>query len=249
MNKTTILLVGLVFVVFLVGCQPTEKTIVIESDGTSASIDTLSVSGNGEDEFEPDEAVIRLTIESQAETADNAQNENAGRSDRVIAALKSAGIASGDLETARYTVDPIYTWDRNLEKNLFSGYRARHTLRVTVNNVDKTGTYLDVAVSNGADEIDSVDFTLSDSALLKAKEKVLEMAANSAQDKAKALAKATSVDLVGIRAITESGVNFVPYAAPRYDMALAEAEFGSAPPIQSEKVSVSANVQITYEIG
>ena len=240
-KKIITIMLTLVALLVLTGCQG--ETVVIQ-DGKAEQYNTLSVSGKNQQDFAPDQAEILLTIESKGETAEATQDQNNVASKRVIDSLNAAGVAKGDLETVTYTVNPIYEWEDR--KRVFKGYKVIHTLKLTTNNVDNVGKYLDIAVSNGVNQVQNIQFTLSKKALSKAKEAVLKAAAKNAKEKADALASSLSVSIVTVRSISESSFDYMPYR-PVYARSL-EAEFAESPPIEPEKVGITASVQVIFEI-
>src|SRR5690349_775521 len=75
---------------------------------TNLSPRTLHVEGAGEVKAEPDEGWVDVAVETSAPTAKAAGEENARRTERVIAALEAAGIARKDIDTRNYTLFPEY---------------------------------------------------------------------------------------------------------------------------------------------
>ncbi len=237
------IIIAIISVLFLISCQPVERTVVVNQDQL-AQYRTISTSGRGQMDFSPDEVELWLSIETLGENAEQAQDINSKDSKRVIDALVAAGIPNKNIETTTYTIHPEYDWTR--EERVFKGYRVMHTLKVTTSNVKKAGEYLDVAVSNGVNNVQNINFKLSDKALTDAKADVMDQAAKNARDKAHALAQSLDVQVGQVRSISESSFDYVPFRAS-YDVAVM-AEAKAAPPIQAEDVSVSASVSVVYEI-
>src|SRR3546814_8032150 len=75
---------------------PPAATPAILPDGT-----LLDVNAEGKSTRVPDLATIRAGVVTQAATAAAALSENAARMDRVLAALKGAGVAARDIATAK----------------------------------------------------------------------------------------------------------------------------------------------------
>ena len=72
---------------------------------------TVSVIGESELDVEPDKAEMFIQIETRADNAKDAEDENSIISNDVIDALKKAGIASDEIETDRFSIYPLYDWD------------------------------------------------------------------------------------------------------------------------------------------
>ena len=120
---------------------------------------TISVVGEANLDIEPDKADLFLQVETRAKTAKEAEDENSRIADQVITELKKAGVASDEIETDRFNIYPEYDW--NDGRRDLIGYRAEHTLKVTTKDTDKVGVYLDVAVDNGVNEVQGVNFGLT----------------------------------------------------------------------------------------
>ena len=69
---------------------------------------TLSLSATGSVSVAPDQARITAGVVSRADTAAAAVRDNAGKMQAVFAALREAGVAEADLQTARLNVNPVY---------------------------------------------------------------------------------------------------------------------------------------------
>ena len=69
----------------------------------------LSLTSEGLSRRVPDIAMFSAGVVTQAQTAGKAIRENSGRMDRVIAALKRAGIAERDIQTSAINLSPVYS--------------------------------------------------------------------------------------------------------------------------------------------
>src|SRR4028119_565759 len=73
----------------------------------------LDVSATGEVSRVPDVAIISAGVQTRSATATGAISENASRMERVRAALKAAGIADRDIQTANINLNPEYRYQEN----------------------------------------------------------------------------------------------------------------------------------------
>lgn len=146
----------------------------------------IVVEGHGRLELPPDLAVVRVTIETRAESPDAAAAANAERQEAVLAALRGAGAEGGDLATVGYGVQPNWQW-RDGERYL-DGYVARTTLRARTSDLDRVGGWIDAAIDAGADQIEGVSFELSDPET--ARREALTVAVRNARRDAEAMAAA-----------------------------------------------------------
>ncbi|MBW2969813.1 SIMPL domain-containing protein [Candidatus Woesearchaeota archaeon] len=208
----------------------------------------ISVQGSSEFDVAPDLAKIRFRILTQSATAQDAQLRNREIGANVASALKQAGVRDNEIETTDYRIEKIQEWDPKLERMVDKGYRATNAFVVTTKDLQKVGSLLDVGVQAGANNVDSINFELSDDKQKEAKTEALRKATKSAREKADALADGAGVRIGKVLSLSESSYFAMPSA--RYDVMAMKAEMGGAPEteISPQSVRVSAQVSVSYEI-
>ncbi len=221
----------------------------------------ITVSGHGTVDTTPDEAVLRLSVVTQADDVKNASDENAGKMDAVLAALYELGIPEDDAVTSGYRVRPRYNW-KDDEESLI-GFQVRNSLIVMVEDIAKVGDVIDAALFAGANEIDDVTFTVSDSRQAELRDAAIADAARRASADAASVADAMGVTIKGPIEISTTGSQFSPYrmymsydiydegmmVMPEAEIAAAPMKMGAGPQIQPGDVTVSAQVTVVYEFG
>lgn len=238
MNKILTVFLAIVSMV-LVACV---------SLGPSDGKNEISVSGDAEKSVSPDKAEIFLGVNTNHSSAENAQNENSRITTAVIDALKREGVAAEDIETLNYNLYPNYVWNPKTGEQEQKGYVVSNTIKITTTDFAKVGKLLQVSVDAGANQIQSVQFSLTKARENEIKKEVLAEATSSARGKAEAIAEGLGARLGSIKRVQESNVYFTPYIYGR-DIALAEAKVAaSAPPISPQKATVTASVTVVYEI-
>lgn len=120
----------------------------------------MKVEGKGTLQVQPDVAVAILGASTESKQLLTAQKENTEIMTKVINTLKGMGIPSVNIQTQSYSVEPRYDYIEG--KQILRGYQVLHTLRVTVENVDRVGEIIDAAVDAGANLVSSISFTLKD---------------------------------------------------------------------------------------
>jgi len=201
---------------------------------------TISVSGIGTVSMTPDIGWFTASVVTQAGTAAEAEQQNNDAMAKVISALMNAGIAEKDLETTDFSLSSIYQEAKEPGKMpILVGYSVRHTIRVTVNDVKLVGKMLDLAISNGANEMGGVYFGLSNAKAEQAQTEALGLAVKDASNKARAIADAMGTSLVGPVSVS-LGYYYEPVRA---DYKQAEASQVS---IQPGQLQYTINVQIVY---
>ncbi|MDG4907035.1 SIMPL domain-containing protein [Mesorhizobium sp. WSM4898] len=205
----------------------------------------IVVSGEGEATVAPDMAILTLNVMREAKTARAALDANNDAMAAVIAAMKSAGIADRDLQTAGIQINPRYNYtnkaDGSQEAELVA-YQVTNTLSVRVRDVDKTGDILDKAVSLGVNQGGGIAFTNDDpkATITEARKKAVA----DALAKAKTLAAAAGVNLGKVIEITDQNVAPAPMPlnAKAFDAARA------AVPVQAGENSYTVQVTVTFEL-
>ncbi|MBW6517096.1 MAG: SIMPL domain-containing protein [ANME-2 cluster archaeon] len=229
--------------------QSSSAGTVTTASGNEVQVNTIIVGGTGTVSMSPDKAIVYLGVQTQAKDAQGAQQENAVKMEKIIKALKSAGISEDDMETSGYSIYPM----RNYEtpEPTITGYTVSNQLKVTVKDIDDVGDVIDVAVDAGANEVQGVSFTLSDKAQQDAREQALENAVKAARADADTLARALDVAIVAPLEITTSGGSIAtPYPmsyAVAEEMGYAGSAVRTPTPIQPGDVSVTAYVQVIYQ--
>src|SRR5262249_60688844 len=108
--------------------------------------DTAAAGVPGAAPAPPDRASFAFGTVSQAKTASAALDASSQAVAQVVAALRKAGVASADLQTADVSLSPRYD-DKG---DAVLGYTASNTVTAIVRKLDSAGTVVDAAVAAGA---------------------------------------------------------------------------------------------------
>jgi uncharacterized protein len=209
------------------------------SGAQSAATDTTSggitVLGTGSVNLTPDRASFAFGTVSQAATAKAALAASSQSVARVIAALKKAGVAQSDLQTADVSLSP----QLNDKGDAIVGYVASNTVTATIKRIGDAGDIVDSAVEAGANQVSGPNLLASDQDA--AYRNALKAAVADARGKAEALASASSSTLGKITAIVEGG-GAIP-------MPLAAGAKDSSAPIEPGTQQIEATVSVTFALG
>ena len=173
----------------------TQSAVMI--DGT-----ILDVAATGKTSRVPDVATIRAGVVTQAPTAAAALNENANRVDRMLAALKSAGVAARDIQTATISLQPQYRYAEN-QPPVITGYQASNTVAVRFRDVARSGTILDTLVKQGANQIEGPNLAIDKPEAAEDEARVDAVA--KARARAELYARAAGLSVTRIVSISETG--------------------------------------------
>ncbi len=207
----------------------------------------IHVSGTGKVTTTPDLAIIVLAVETENADARIAQQQNARKMDAVVNAIKGAGIPAKDLRTAGYAITPVTEKDDKLFSTAkVKFYRVTNRLEVHLDNIDRTGEVIDLAVASGANRVDRLSLTLSDEKQQEFRAEALTAAVKQARGDADAVAAAIGKTIVDVRDVNVGG-SYVPMS---YDSRYAAMEMAAGDalptPIEAGEIDVTASVSITY---
>ncbi len=218
---------------------------VAAAHGSGGGTRSITVIGQGEAAGPPDLATINAGVQTLAPTVVESSGENQAIIERIMQALEKEGVAAIDIQTADYSIWPEQQHDpRGSGEITITGYRVNNTVRVTVRDIDRLGKILAAVTNAGANAIHGIGFSVEDSAALEAEARTAAMA--DARARAEALAELAGVSLGKVLAITTSpgGGYPVPMMGGRMDMA----QSASVPGISTGQLSISVQVQVSYEI-
>ncbi|HEX8075638.1 MAG TPA: SIMPL domain-containing protein [Thermoleophilaceae bacterium] len=188
-----------------------------------------------------DTSRLTFRVETKSRTAAGALGKTSARAQRVIDAVKRAGIAGDDIQTENVSLDRFVRRLKHHRRR--TGYRSVNSVIVTVRDVGRTPRVITAAVNAGANGVSGVEFSTSKVADLYAQ--ALSQAYDQARAKAERLARQAGVTLGAPLQIRE-GVNLDEGGSA--DSGTAAPRSGTAPPIQPGTATVDGEVTVTFAI-
>ena len=167
----------------------------------------LDVSATGETTRVPDVAIISAGVVTRAPTAGAAIQENSARMDRVLAALKRAGVADRDVQTSSINLNPEYRYQENRAPELV-GYTASNQVNIRFRDIRNSGRILDALVAEGANQINGPTLTID-----KPEEALDEARVNAVANgraRAELYARALGKRVTRVVSVSEGGGNYYP---------------------------------------
>ncbi|MBE9242426.1 SIMPL domain-containing protein [Synechocystis salina LEGE 00031] len=199
----------------------------------------LTVTGQASESVPTTLTEAQLTVEVQADTANQVQTAIAERSNRLVEYLRSQRVDK--LQTQGLQLQPNYVYSNN-ERRL-EGYIGSNTVSFQYPS-DQVGKILDEAVRAGASRIDGIRFIATPETLKAAEQKALVAATADAQTQARVVLSSLNLTPQNIVRIV---INPSPgQPMPLFRGALAASPVaGSAPtPIISGDQTVQATVTL-----
>lgn len=236
MKKFGILVI--VALVGLAGCGTDTETIIAPAEVQNQ----IHVTGQGTVRATPDIAQAQLGVQIFSESLDEAMAENNSRSEGVITALKGAGVADSDIKTISFNVQPQRDFRKEDGIGEIVGYWVNNTVAVTLRDLTRVGGMLQAAIDAGANNVNSLIFTLDDPDSLRMEARVKAM--EDARLRAETLAQAAGVELGKPVRIDDSSYGGGPiFARASFDEAA-----GGAVPVAPGEMEITAQVAVVYEI-
>ncbi|MEA5037250.1 MAG: SIMPL domain-containing protein, partial [Methanocorpusculum sp.] len=174
---------------------------------------------------------------------------NAALMAKVVAALKNAGIKDANIQTTGYTIYSYVIGEYNPGKwaNGTTVYKVTNTVQIISYDVDKAGSYIDAAVDAGANNVNSLQFGLSDEKLIIERNAAIISAVKSARADADSVSSALGLKISGTGTINV-GQSYTPVSYSNAEVMMAKDAAGTRVPttIESGEIKTTATVSIVY---
>ena len=220
------------------------------SMGTSVMADqqtrSITVSGTGFAEVEPDRATLRMSIVAREPTLDAAQEGAADVTRKVLKMTDRFDIARDQVDTTGASVRPDYRWNREKEEQELRGYIAERQIAVKIDDLEKLGAVVEGAVSAGVNQVSPPQLESS-----KSKETYRRALRAAAEDaKANAMELAVTLDarlgqVININAGADAPSPPVPHPVGARMMT---AESDAAETYNAADLSFNAIVTVVFEL-
>lgn len=216
----------------------------------------ISVTGTASKMIKPDKAILNIGVETQAKTASEAASINSDIMNRVVNALNTLGVDKEKISTNYYSIYPVYEQKQREDRvciqiyppppeclgQVLVGYKAVHSLTITVNADADIGRIIDSSVAAGANQVYGVNFTVSQEIQNSIVNELIEQAVMDAKNKAER-ALAPLGEKVG--SVKSLSIGYSPI--PAYDVLRQTSTESTTIFPQQQQVSVSVYVTFLIE--
>lgn len=201
---------------------------------------TLTVTGSGKVISQPNHVQIQIEVDTAGKEVSGAQQKNAAVMNQVIEAILGLNIPKENIQTAAYTITPIYNYTEG--KQILEGYQISNAITVKISDVSQAGTVIDTAVQNGANRISSLQFAIENPDFYY--QQALSLALQNAKKKARTIADTMQLSLhpqpIVILEISSASPPVL------YKSAAAAEQFASTP-IEQGEITIDATVKVTFQ--
>ncbi len=232
-------LIWLILAFLLVACSPSAADTV---DQPIAA--TISVSGTGTASVLPDVVDIQLGVDTVHTNPVEAVGQNTTQMNAVMAHLNEMQIAETDIQTTYYSMWVEDVYDQDFQPTGEKRYHVTNQINIRLRNLTEIGSLIEKATDAGATTIVGITFGVADSTELE--QAALDNAIANAREKAGQIATEMDAQIGAIITVAEGGIYTPP--VPYYGEKVGLGGGGGAVPISQGQFSMTASVQVVYEL-
>lgn len=199
----------------------------------------LKVFGKGVVSIKPDAAEVIIGIKTENNQLEIAQEENANVTQQVINGIIGLGVLPKYIQTQNYNIRSNYDFING--KQVFRGYEVNNNLKILIRNIELAGEIIDQAVKNGANNVQGINFIVSDQTTYYYE--ALRLAVTDAQNKARVMADKLRVNLniTPIEINEQERGSITPLGAVTFK------EASVSTPIEAGENKISAEIEAIFK--
>ena len=214
----------------------------------SATVDSITVTGEGFIDAEPDMLDLRVDLFAIKLTLKEAKAEVDQRYRDALKTIKQYKIADTDIKLTRINSQLEYDW--NNQRRSFKGYRVSRNLQISIRDLNVYPELLQSLVNAGISNINNATPRFSDDTAIK--EQALTVAVDSAKRKAASLAKQFDRKLGQVAFVSEGNVSLLrpqqPIIARAKSFSAQSASGQTPPPLLLGTQRINASVSVVYRL-
>lgn len=204
---------------------------------------TITVVGSASEQVSPDSAVVSAGVLTKGSTAAQAEERNNLAMKKVMTALEKDQIPASDIQTEWYNLSPNYGKPGSDGQQSIVGFTTNNTVNITVKQLAKVGSVVDLLVKTGANQINNVNYTVSNPA--KFQQSLYSLALDNARSQAQSIANKLGVTITGVSSVdaSQQGGGVLPMFA-----AASNAMGATTAVLSPGTQSISTNLTVVYTI-
>ena len=246
-TRISVLAVAIIFGLYLLIYSINFNNPNLHAQSTTLDNTTLFVTGSSTTQTKPDKVTLSLGVETTNTKAKAALTANSELMNKIINALQIAGVNENETSTSSFTITPNrdYSIDKNQGKLI--GFTVSNSLQIDSHNVNDSSEWIDIAVSSGANNVNSIFFSMSDEKLDGIKNELLREAIENAREKADIAASALGLKVGGIRTVNvDQATPFFPGPIPYAAESLKSDAITPSTPIMAGEHQITLSVNIVF---
>lgn len=210
---------------------------------------TVTATAQGKTTATPDLAELTFSVVTQGQNPQTLSDNNNMQMNSVMRFLANQGIASSDIQTVSYDLQPNYQYPQNGVQGVINGYTLTQSVQVKIHDLTKTASVIGGLAPLGVNQIGSIDFTFSNDAQVQTLAAARANALANAKQEAEQMAQAAGGSLGAVVNVNES--NYIPVPVRMYSAAAGMGGMNSAastPSIQPGSQDITDTVTVTYAL-
>lgn len=219
----------------VISVMPVRSAMAIQLDFAH-----IQTSGFGEVKVMPDRALLRLRVEEQGQTAEEAKSAADSSVDSLFELWMNAGIKREQIESSNLYISPQYHYAKNDRPRELVGYKASRSITLHVEDISQLEQYMDMAMTAGVNRVDSI--TLQSSQLEQHQQRALQLAIEDAKTKAARLAAGFDQEIEQAWRINYSPARIQPMRAQAMDSQLETNSY------QDQSIAINERVEVIFKL-
>lgn len=213
----------------------------------SAEGTLLRVSAQAEAGRAPDVASLSTGVVTQAADANAALRANSAQMEKVMAAIRAAGVAARDIQTSGINLNPQYRYEEN-QPPAITGYQASNTVSIKVRDLGKLGDVIDALVASGANQVNGPSFEIDEPEAVY--DEARRAALQKARDRAAMYAETLGLRVRRIVSVSDGGSgDFRPLQQIQVTGSRMMAADAAKAPVSPGESTLSATLEVVFELG
>ena len=168
---------------------------------TADNMPTISVVGEAEKQIPSDESKISLAVENTATDSGLASKNNAEKIGKIISTLTANGLTNKNISTTSFEIRPNYDNTNSNNFNKIISYTALNKIILTTSANVNISSFIDLAINNGANRIDGIEFITSKKVIDENFNNLLKDAFDNAKQRAETLSVQGGFLINGVKKI------------------------------------------------
>ena len=211
---------------------------------------TLFVTGSATTQTKPDKVTVSLGVETTNAKAKTALATNSELMNKIINALKIAGVSENETSTSSFTITPNRDYTIDKDQGKLVGFTVGNSIQIDSYNVNDSSEWIDISVASGANNVNNIYFSVSDKKLEGIKNELLKEAIDNAREKADIAASALGLKITGIKTVNIDQATPFFTGSLQYSAESSKIDGGlPAAPIIAGEQDISMTVSIIFLLG
>jgi uncharacterized protein len=238
------------FVAYAAMSQRSSQAATVSSITTmqSNTPSTIMVPGSGTASGQPDEVQIVLGITNTGLNASKVLQQNSANMSMIISALEEGlHINGSDIMTTQFNFNANYNCC-----NVISNYQATNMIQITLRGGDmaKLDSVINAAVNAGANQIQNIQYLLSNALQTQLKQQALQQAVADANQTALRATSSENVKIAEIQSVVVLGENYPqPYYNNGFGNLAGIPAVDYNVPLAPGQTQYTLQVEVTYLLG